>query len=96
MTVSTVASVDDHRVDMTGDEVRRARMWVANNQRVDAHGIERKHRVEKRFTFIDAAGGSRDVDNVGTEGFPGVFERHAGASAVFEEESVDRTAPQGI
>ena len=51
MLVRAVAGVDDVRLDALGEELRRARRAVANDDHVDAHRLEIARRVDERLAL---------------------------------------------
>ena len=56
-------------------------MWMPDEDRVYAHGLNRQPSVEQRLALLRAAAGSGHGYNIGAENFPGLFEGHASAGA---------------
>ena len=77
-----------------GQEVRRARGVVADDQAVGAHGGDVARRIEQRLALGAAAGRRSDADVVGAQALGGDLERRARARAGLVEEADDRLAAQ--
>ena len=94
MLVRAVAGVDHVRLDALGEELRRARRAVADDDHVDPHRLEIARRVDERLALRDARARRGDVHRVGRQPLLGELERDARARRRLEEQVDDRRAAQ--
>ena len=95
MLVRAVAGVDDARAQPFGEELRRARRAVPQDDDVGVVRLENLGRVLERFAFGQARGGGGDVDHVRAQADRRDLERRARARARLDEEIHQRLAAQG-
>ena len=93
--MGAVTCVDDVGVDPSGDLVAGPGCAVADDEGVDAHGVDRAHRVTQRLTLGGRRALAGDVDRVGAHPFAGDLETAARAGGVLEEQVDDCAAAQG-
>ena len=93
--VLAVAGVDDRGRGPAGDQLRGARVGVADDDRGRVVGGERRHRVLQRLALVDRGAGRLDRDEVGGEALGGELEGARGAGARLVEEGDDGAAAQG-
>ena len=75
MFMRAVAGIDHRAADLLRQQRRRAGRWVADDQDVGPHGVERHRRVDQRFALLHRGTGDRHVHDVGAEPLSGEFER---------------------
>lgn len=93
--VGSVACVDDACVEAFCEELGCACGAMAENDDVGVEGLEVFCGIEEGFAFLEARGGSGDIDDVGTEAECGKFKGDAGAGAWFNEEVNEGPAAEG-
>ena len=93
--VLAVAGVDHRRRGPAGDQLRRARVGMADHDRLGRVGGEGRDRVPQRLALVDRGAGGLDRDDVGGEPLRGELERGAGPGARLVEEADDRAPAQG-
>ncbi len=94
MLVRAVAGVDDVGLEPLGEELRRARGGVAQDDEVGLHRLEHLAGVLQRLALAEGTRGAVDGDDVGVEAGRGQLERGARARARLDEEIHHRAALQ--
>ena len=94
MFVETVARVDHRALEPRGQELRRARAGVADDDDIALHGLDVPGRIEQRLPLDHAAGRGRDVDHVGRKPLARKFEGRPRPRARLVEEVDHRLAAE--
>jgi hypothetical protein len=86
-----VAGIDHRGIDLLRQQRRRARLRVADHQKVALHGVEGGGGVEQRLPLVHRGGADGHVDHVGAQALARQLETGAGAGRILEEQ-VDQRA----
>ena len=94
MGVCPVPRVDDGRVQVARQEIRRAGVCMSHDNHIGVHGLKRKGRVVQRFALLHAGAPGGHVDHVRAHHLASLLERCPCSRARLIEERVDRLTPQ--
>jgi len=83
--VRAVACVDDVRFDVFGEHLGSAFLGMAEDKRINVHGVQRHCRIKKGFAFCRRTLGNGHVDDIRAKPFGGNFKRRARAGRIFKE-----------
>ena len=92
MLMPSVAPVDHRHVDPIGDARWCASGAVANDERVDAHRLNRQSRVTQRLAFGHRRRRRGEGHHIGREALSSGLKGQAGSRGVLKEEGGDRTS----
>ena len=87
-----VSGVDDGAFHLLGQKMHRARVVVAHDDQVGAHGVQRRRRVDQRLALFYRRGCDRHVHHIGAEPFARELEGGLRAGGGLVEE-IDLRAP---
>jgi len=92
--VDAVACIDHRGVDMLRQQVRRAGHWMANDDDIGAHRVQRAAGIDQRLALLDRGCRRRNVGRSCGHIFRGQLEAHSGAGGVLIEQRHDGFALQ--
>ena len=91
-----VTGVQHRAVDLLGQQVHRAGMRVAHDQKVRVHRVQRQRGINQRLAFFDRACLHRHVHHIRTQPLARNLETRLGAGRVLEKHVDLRQPLQGF
>ena len=95
MLMFTVTCVDDNRIGILGNFLRRTCQACATNKHVDIHGVNRLNGVCEAFAFHHRARGATHVKRIGAQTLLGQLKRAARACRRLQKQIDDRASAKG-
>src|SRR5688500_18005098 len=92
MLVSSIAGIDDVRVDAVSQKLSGSGCRMPDNHHVDSHGFQVSRRIDERLALRDARARRCDVDRIGAETLLCKLERDPRSRRALEEK-IDNGGP---